>query len=67
MIQENRRLWKLLLFTIPTLGIYNIYFWYRFTKDLNDMNQEEKRIKNYILWPAGSYSGLQNNQIRVVR
>ena len=49
MIQEDRRLWKLILFTIPTLGIYNIYFWYRFTKDLNEMNQEEKRIKNYIL------------------
>ena len=49
MIQEDRKLWKLILFTIPTLGIYNIYFWYRFTKDLNEMNQEEKRIKNYIL------------------
>jgi hypothetical protein len=49
MIKDNRRFWKLLLFTIPTLGIYNIYFWYRFTQDLNDMNPEEKRIKNYIL------------------
>lgn len=49
MIQENRRLWKLLLFTIPTFGIYNIYFWFRFTQDLNQMNQKEKRIKNYIL------------------
>ncbi len=49
MIQENRRLWKLLLFTIPTFGIYNIYFWFRFTQDLNEMNQKEKRIKNYIL------------------
>lgn len=49
MITEKRRLWKLLLFTIPTLGIYNIYFWFRFTQDLNDMNREEKKIKNYIL------------------
>ncbi|MDE6433118.1 MAG: DUF4234 domain-containing protein [Lachnospiraceae bacterium] len=49
MIQENRKLWKLLLFTIPTFGIYNIYFWFRFTQDLNQMNQKEKRIKNYIL------------------
>lgn len=49
MIQEDRRLWKLLLFTIPTLGIYSIYFWYRFTKDLNEMNTEEKKMKNYIL------------------
>lgn len=49
MIQENRRLWKLILFTIPTFGIYNIYFWFRFTQDLNQMNQKEKRIKNYIL------------------
>jgi hypothetical protein len=49
MIKDDRRFWKLLLFTIPTLGIYNIYFWYRFTQDLNDMNPEEKRIKNYIL------------------
>jgi len=49
MIQENRRLWKLLLFTIPTLGIYNIVFWYRFTQDLNEMNKEEKKLKNYIL------------------
>ncbi|MCM1180632.1 MAG: DUF4234 domain-containing protein [Clostridium sp.] len=49
MIQENRKLWKLLLFTIPTFGIYNIYFWFRFTQDLNQMNQKEKRIRNYIL------------------
>ncbi len=49
MIQEDRRLWKLLLLTIPTLGIYNIVFWYQLTKDLNEMNKDEKRIKNYIL------------------
>lgn len=49
MVNEKRRFWKLLLFTIPTLGIYNIVFWYRFTKDLNEMNREEKKIKNYIL------------------
>ena len=49
MIKENRKLWKLILLTIPTFGIYNIYFWFRFTADLNDMNREEKRIKNYIL------------------
>lgn len=49
MINENRKLWKLILLTIPTLGIYNIYFWFRFTQDLNDMNREEKKIKNYIL------------------
>lgn len=49
MIQEDRRLWKLILLTIPTLGIYNIVFWYRFTKDLNEMNTDEKPLKNYIL------------------
>ena len=49
MIQEDRRLWKLLLFTIPTFGIYNIYFWYKFTSDLNEINTVDKRIKNYIL------------------
>ena len=49
MIKENRRLWKLLLFTIPTFGIYNIVFWFQFTKDLNQMNNEEKPLKNYIL------------------
>lgn len=49
MIKENRRLWKLLLLTIPTLGIYNIVFWFRLTRDLNEMNHEEKRLKNYIL------------------
>ena len=49
MIQEDRRFWKLLLFTIPTLGIYSIYFWFRFTQDLNEMNKEEKKIKNYIV------------------
>lgn len=49
MIKENRRLWKLVLFTIPTFGIYNIVFWFQFTKDLNQMNNEEKPIKNYIL------------------
>ena len=49
MIQDDRRLWKLILLTIPTLGIYNIVFWYRFTKDLNEMNKDEKPLKNYIL------------------
>ena len=49
MIREDRRFWKLLLLTIPTLGIYNIVFWYSFTKDLNAMNPDEKKIKNYIL------------------
>lgn len=49
MIKENRRLWKLILLTIPTFGIYNIVFWFQFTRDLNEMNKSEKRIKNYIL------------------
>lgn len=49
MIQTDRKLWKLILFTIPTFGIYNIYFWFQFTRDLNEMNHEDKRIKNYIL------------------
>lgn len=49
MIQDDRRLWKLLLFSLPTFGIYNIYFWFTFTRDLNEMNTEEKRIKNYFL------------------
>ena len=49
MIQEDRRLWKLILFTIPTFGIYNIYFWFRMTQDLNQIYTEEKKIKNYIL------------------
>lgn len=49
MIKENRRLWKLILYTIPTFGIYSIVFWFQFTKDLNDMNNEEKPLKNYIL------------------
>ncbi|MCM1497845.1 MAG: DUF4234 domain-containing protein [Clostridium sp.] len=49
MIKENRRFWKLLLFTIPTFGIYNIIFWFQLTRDLNEMNQEDKKIKNYIL------------------
>ena len=49
MIKENRRFWKLLLLTIPTFGIYNIVFWFQFTRDLNEMNHEDKKIKNYIL------------------
>lgn len=49
MIKDDRSLWKLVLLTIPTLGIYNIYFWFQFIKDLNDMNKEDKRLKNYIL------------------
>lgn len=49
MIQDDRKLWKLILLTIPTFGIYNIYFWFQFTSDLNDMNRENRRIKNYIL------------------
>lgn len=49
MIKENRRLWKLLLLTIPTFGIYNIVFWFQLTRDLNDMNREEKKLTNYAV------------------
>ena len=49
MMNENRKLWKLVLLTVPTFGIYNIYFWFQFTRDLNEMNREDKPIKNYIL------------------
>lgn len=49
MVDEKRRLWKLVLFSIATLGIYNMYFWFQFTRDLNEINQEDKRIKNYFL------------------
>jgi hypothetical protein len=49
MIKEDRRLWKLVLLTIPTFGIYNIVFWFKFTRDLNEINREDRRIKNYIL------------------
>lgn len=49
MMQDDRKLWKLVLFTIPTFGIYNIVFWFQMTRDLNEMNREDKRIKNYIL------------------
>ncbi len=49
MIKEDRRLWKLVLLTIPTFGIYNIIFWFQFTRDINEMNREDRRIKNYIL------------------
>lgn len=49
MIQEKRRLWKLILLSIVTLGIYDIVFWYKFVKDLNTINQVDKKLKNYIL------------------
>ena len=49
MVNEKRKFWLLVLLTIPTLGIYNIVFWYKLTKDLNDMNPDEKKLKNYIL------------------
>ncbi len=49
MIKENRRLWKLVLLTIPTFGIYNIVFWFKFTRDLNEINREDRRFKKYIL------------------
>lgn len=49
MIKEDRKLWKLVLLTIPTFGIYNIIFWFQFTRDINEMNREDRRIKNYIL------------------
>ncbi len=49
MIKDNRRLWKLVLLTIPTFGIYNIVFWFQLTRDLNEINREDKKIKNYIL------------------
>ena len=34
MIQE-RSLWKLILLSVVTCGIYSIYFWYQFDRDVN--------------------------------
>ena len=49
MLNQERRAWKLILFTILTFGIYSIIFYYKLNRDLNDV-QSNRGIKqmNYV-------------------
>ena len=49
MLNQERRAWKLVLFTILTFGIYSIVFYYRLNQDINDV-QSNRGIKqmNYV-------------------
>lgn len=53
--QEERRLWKYLLFGILTLGIYDLVFWWKLIKDLNRVccyveKGDEDGSLNFILY-----------------
>ena len=37
MIQEDRALWKYIVFGLLTCGIYNFYFIYKMAQDVNEM------------------------------
>ena len=37
MIQEDRALWKYIVFGFLTCGIYNFYFIYKMAQDVNEM------------------------------
>ena len=41
MINENRALWKYILFTILTCGIYSLYFIYSIAQDVNEMCRDD--------------------------
>ena len=47
---EKRSLGKYILLTIVTLGIYNIFFWNKWTEDVNKLcDGDDKESANYLL------------------
>ena len=47
---KKRSLGKYILLTIVTLGIYNIFFWYKWTEDVNKLcDGDDKESANYLL------------------
>ena len=47
---KKRSFGKYILLTIVTLGIYNIFFWYKWTEDVNKLCEgDDKDSANYIL------------------
>ena len=47
---KKRSLGKYILLTIVTLGIYNIFFWYKWTEDVNKLCEgDDKESANYLL------------------
>lgn len=52
MIRTDRRLWKLMLYSIFSFGIYTILFWVLFIKDTDTLNQTEKPMKKTIILAA---------------
>ncbi|MGM9616730.1 DUF4234 domain-containing protein [Butyricicoccus sp.] len=49
MINENRKLWKYIVFTILTLGIYGYYFIYKMAEDVNTMCKEDGESTSGLL------------------
>ncbi len=49
-LQTNRSMWKLVLFSILTLGIYSIIFFIPFSFDLNKIapRREREKTMNYL-------------------
>lgn len=49
-IQNDRNIWVYILLTFVTCGIYSIYFWYRYTEDINLVcDGDGNESPNYII------------------
>lgn len=56
MIQENRALWKYIVFGLLTFGIYNFYFIYKMAQDVNTMCEGDgKKSSGLIVFILLSY------------
>ena len=66
---KKRSFGKYILLTIVTLGIYNIFFWYKWTEDVNKLCEgDDKDSANYFLvyildwFSCGIYTYVWNYQ-----
>ena len=56
MIQEDRALWKYIVFGLLTCGIYNFYFIYKMAQDVNEMcTGDGKKTSGLIAFILLSY------------
>ena len=56
MIQEDRALWKYIVFGFLTCGIYNFYFIYKMAQDVNEMCADDgKKTSGLVVFILLSY------------
>ena len=64
MIQEDRALWKYIVFGFLTCGIYNFYFIYKMAQDVNEMCADDgKKTSGLVVFILLSYKSRRTMEI----